>query len=300
MIKVFKWAAIILGALIGLIVLAAVALNVSTGLRLSRTYAVQPAAVVIPTDAAAVERGRHLVEAFVDCGGCHGENLGGTAFFDDPAIGRVYAPNLTSGEGGMGAATDADWVRALRHGLNEDGRALIIMPAEVFRNLSSEDLGAVIAYVKSQPPVDNETPEPAFTFMARVLIAAGAFGKPFPAEYIDHASPPPPAPAQGATDEYGQYLVSISGCVSCHGADLAGGQPPEPGAPPGPNLTPGGELVGWSEANFIAAMRAGVTLSGDQLSESMPWKAYGKATDDELKGIWLYLQSLPAKETAAQ
>jgi hypothetical protein len=60
------------------------------------------------------------------------------------------------------------------------------------------------------------------------------------------------------------------------------------------NLTPGGDPGGWSEADFIAAMRTGITPSGQALIPEMPWQLYGKMTDEELRAVWLYLQSLPA------
>ena len=63
-----------------------------------------------------------------------------------------------------------------------------------------------------------------------------------------------------------------------------------------PNLTTGGEVAFWSEEEFIATMRTGVTPGGHQLNEYMPWKYFGQMTDDELKAVWLYLQSLPALE----
>jgi len=62
------------------------------------------------------------------------------------------------------------------------------------------------------------------------------------------------------------------------------------------NLTPGGELGFWSEDDFFATLRTGVTPSGRQLIEVMPWKYFGQMTDEELRALWLYLQSLPALE----
>jgi mono/diheme cytochrome c family protein len=290
--KILKWIGIVLGGLIGLIALVVVVLYFVGNARISRAYDIQPETVIVPTDAEAIERGRHLAE-IMGCTDCHGENLGGAEFFNDPAIAVSYAPNLTSGKGGAGAEfTDADWILAIRHGIDpHQGRALLVMPAEDYRHLSAEDLGAVIAYVKSVPPVDSETPEPTYGFMGRVLIAAGAFGQPFPAEYIDHSSPLQAAPMPDATVEYGDYLVRITGCRTCHGQELAGGPHPEPGAPPGPNLTPGGSLSGWSEQTFLGAIRT-------RQSEWMPFESLSQMTDDELKAIWLYLQSLPAREKA--
>jgi mono/diheme cytochrome c family protein len=117
------------------------------------------------------------------------------------------------------------------------------------------------------------------------------------ADQIDHTSPPPPQPAPGATVAYGEYLTRT--CTECHGDNLNGA----PFGPPGeeiitPNLTPGGELASWSEQDFFTAMRKGLTSNGHHLKEDMPWKYYGKMTDEELKAVWLYLQSLPKLEQA--
>ncbi|MGZ9223126.1 MAG: c-type cytochrome, partial [Anaerolineales bacterium] len=90
-------------------------------------------------------------------------------------------------------------------------------------------------------------------------------------------------------------LVAISDCSACHGKELAGGPFPDPSVTKiSPNLTPGGELSAWSEDDFFTAIRSGVTPSGHQLNpDLMPIKEVGNLTDDELKAIWLYLQSLP-------
>ena len=62
------------------------------------------------------------------------------------------------------------------------------------------------------------------------------------------------------------------------------------------NLTPGGELQGWTEEMFINTLRTGVTPSGHQLdNQYMPWKQSSQMTDDELKAVFLFLRSLPAK-----
>lgn len=72
-----------------------------------------------------------------------------------------------------------------------------------------------------------------------------------------------------------------------------------PFGPPGqevptPNLTLGGELAAWTEQGFIDTMRSGVTPFGRSLNEEMPWKYFGQMTDDELKAVWMYLQTRPA------
>jgi mono/diheme cytochrome c family protein len=207
----------------------------------------------------------------------------------DPAIGLVYAANIS----GLGAThSDEELVLAIRHGLDQDGRQLMIMPSESFINFSAEDLGATIAYLKTVPRVENELPGPDLTFMGKIMLAAGLFGSIFPAEYIDHSQPFPAMPEVGASMEYGAYISGF--CAGCHGPDLAGGPAGDPDSPPAPSLRGDGELNSWSEEEFLQVMRTGITPDGDRLDpEAMPWESFGKFDDDELKGLWLHLRSLP-------
>ena len=296
--KVLKWVGIVLGGLVGLLALAGVVLILIGTSKLNRKYDVPVNAIAVPADAQAVERGKHLATIFM-CTRCHTDTMAGEVYFDIPGMLSIPTPNLTRGAGGVGAVyTGEDWVRAIRHGVGRDGRALFLMPSKAYRSMSDEDLGAILAYIKSLPPADNPLPGRQFSPVGRLMMGTGMI-PPFAADQIDHASPPPPAPAPGVTAAYGEYLTRV--CTECHGADLNGA----PFGPPGeevltPNLTPGGELAGWTEAGFQQAMRAGMTPGGRTLSDDMPWKTFGQMTDDELKAVWMYLQSLPAREQGGQ
>ena len=296
--KALKWTGIALGGLVALLVLVLVGLYASTGLRLSKTYRIDPAPLRVLSDAATMERGRHWTA--VHCTGCHGEDLSGTVVFEDPSLGRVEANNLTSGRGGIASTYgDADWLRAIRHGVRPNGKPLVIMPSKEYYHLSDEDLAAIIAYVKSVPSVDSAMGGYTFKPMARILTAVGAFGDILAAEVIDHSAPRPAAPLVGASVEYGAYLARTGGCLGCHGQELSGGKDPNPAAPPAPNITLGGSPGRWSEAEFVAVMRTGVAPGGRQGSEFMPWKYMGRMSDGELKALWQYLKSLPAKASTA-
>lgn len=292
--KALKWTGIVLGGLLVLALVVAGGLIVAGGAQLNKRYDVPTETVSIPTDADTLQRGAHVATAVSLCSDCHAANLGGQLYFEVPGMLSIPTPNLTSGAGGIGSFyTDEDWVRAIRHGVGHDGRALFIMPSQTFQYLSDEDLGAVIAYVKSMPPVDNVLPERRVEPMGRAMMALGMF-PPKAVDLIDHTSPPPAAPEQGVTVAHGAYLAAT--CKECHGAELNG----KPFGPPGqevpsPNLTPGGELASWSEEEFLATLRTGVTPGGRQLSDDMPWKYFGQLSDEELKAVWLYLQSLPAR-----
>jgi mono/diheme cytochrome c family protein len=294
--KALKWIGIILGVLVGVIVIFAVTMFIMGTSRLNKTYHVEPAVLSIPEDAVAIQRGEYLYS--ISCAGCHGEDLAGKAILDDPALGYFPASNLTSGQGGIGNYTVTDLVRAVRHGVGADGKPLMVMPAKAYWYFSDQDLGAILAYVKAAPAVDNEMGEKNAKSLGRILLALGFFGDILSAESIDHSGPRPSAPDHGVTVEYGEYLVNTGDCRNSHGPNLAGVQPPEPGAPFSANLTPGGVLAIWSADDFIETMRTGNTPYGRQLdSNFMPWKEYGRMNDDDLTALFLYLQSLSALDT---
>ncbi len=295
--KFFKWVGIVLGSLLGLIVLIFLGLAFKGNSMLKKTYDVQVETIPIPTDEAAIARGEHWVMA--ECIGCHGNDLSGGAFFEAP-FATVNAKNLTTGKGGVGSEfTDKDWVRAFRYGVGPDGNSILIMPSHAFRFFSDADLADIIAYLKVTPPVDKETSEPNFNLLGKALLAAGAFGDSVViAETINNNAVDPSYPPAGVTPEYGQYLINVSGCRDCHGADLSGGKSADPSAMPAPNLTSGGELIAWKEGDFIKAIRTGLTPTNRQLDPAqMPWEHFKYFSDDELKAIWSYLESLPQLET---
>jgi mono/diheme cytochrome c family protein len=246
--------------------------------------------------ARARERGRHLVESRYHCVECHGENFGGGVMVDAFPMGRFLGPNLTAGRGGVTAGyTPADWDRAVRHGVLRDGRPSI-MPAQDFLRMSDQELSDVIAYIQSQPPVDNEVPKSSLGPLGKVLVATGQLNP--PAEAVaDHqgAHPLAPPPA-GVTAEFGGHLAGT--CVGCHGMNLAGGPivGGDPSWPPARNLTPHETgLRGWTYDQFVTAFRQGTRPDGTKLLPPMTLVLpYAQSmTDVEMQAIWAYLQSLP-------
>jgi len=295
--KILKWIGIVLGSLIGLLVLAFAILYIIGTVKWNKLhgkYEVPVETITIPTDQASIARGEHIATIRI-CKECHTETLSGQ-FATVPGLVTLSIPNLTSGAGGVGDTnTDEDWVRAIRHGVGHDGRGLALMPSGVFYYLSDEDLGALIAYLQSLPPVDNEMPPTDLGPLGRVMLPLGQLPEAIVPNVtvIDHDAPRPVAPKPGVTVEYGKYLANT--CTLCHASNLNGQTLREGGnVYVALNLTRGGEMGGWSEDQFITTMRTGVTPGGKQLIDFMPWKYFGQMTDDELKAVWLYLQSLPA------
>jgi mono/diheme cytochrome c family protein len=292
--KIIKWIGIGLLGLVALVLLAGVVLFVTTSRRLEKIYSLPAEAVSIPANTESISKGQRLVTA--RCGGCHGPNAAGTVIFQDAMLGTISAVNLTAGRGiGGDLLTDADYIAAIRHGVDHNGRPILTMPSESYFSINDQELGEMIAYLKSTIPVDNPLPVTRITPLGISLIGAGAFGDLMAAEHIDHQAARPADVQPGVTVAYGDYLVRAGQCRTCHGPDLTGGKDPDPNAPPAPSLTQAGELSSWDETDFIQALRSGSTPDGRQMSPFMPWMYIGQMTDNELKAMWLYLQSLPAK-----
>jgi mono/diheme cytochrome c family protein len=270
-----------------LIVVAVTAVYTVTTLHIRQRYEFPDSPVRAATDSAALARGRHLAQAINKCQECHGPDLGGKLWIDAPAFGRLAPVNLTTGRGGLDDYSDADFERAIRHGVGRDRRPLIFMPSEAFAAMSDEDLAALIGYLRSLPPVDREMPAPQVGPVGRTLYLAGNLPL-LPVRLIDHDSRPP-APPAGATVEYGRYLATIGGCRSCHGLALAGDANPD-----APDITVG-RLGGWTEEDFFRALRRGMRPDGSAIDpEKMPWVASGQMTDEEMRAVWMYMRSLPA------
>jgi mono/diheme cytochrome c family protein len=219
---------------------------------------------------------------------------------DDAPIGRVVGPNITGGRGSAVANwTDADFERAIRHGVAKDGRRLLIMPSHEYQVLSDEDVGVIIAYLKTVAPVDREMPPIRLGPVARGLYAAGKMPW-FPALTVTHRSEVVASVAADSTVEYGRYLAA-GGCSGCHGANYSGG--PIGGAPPdwpaATNITPAG-LGPYDYAAFVKALSEGVRPDGSALHPVMPVQATKLMTPVEMTAIWKYLQTVSPAETGVR
>ena len=255
--------------------------------RMNRVYDLPEESLQVTGDPEQVARGEHLVTILMGCTDCHGEDLGGKLLYDDFFFGSIAGSNLTSGAGGIGETyATLDWERAIRHGLDQEGRSLIFVMASYYAEIGDEDVAAMIAFLEQLPPVDRELPETTLGPLTRFFILTDSHL--LPAQIIDHNHEPFSAPPKGVTAEYGAYLATA--CTICHAADFGGGLYVGSGL----NLTPGGDLRDWTEEDFINALRTGWIPSGRQLDEEkMPWRRFRHLNDEELKAIWLHLQSLP-------
>ena len=291
-------AAIALAALV-MLVAALLAAGVQLAERKAhRKIDVQAEPVAWREDAQALERGRYLFQSR-GCTDCHGANGAGRVFADDGGGLRIKGANLTRGPGGVVAAYQPqDWVRSIRHGVAPGGRPLLVMPSEDYNRFTDEDLGALVGYIRSLPPVAGGPAEVRLPLPARVLYAFGAIDD--AAGKIDHRLPPQRAVPEAVSVQHGAYVANM--CLGCHGPQLAGGR--IPGAPPdwpaAPRLRPGPGSVlptyGTPEA-LLALFRSGKRAGGSAV-RVMPFESLRAMSETDVRALHLYLQSLRANSPA--
>lgn len=291
--RVTKSIGVVLVGLVGLVVIALVIVYAVSSRRMAKSYSFDDPPLVIPSDSASVAKGHHYVQAIAKCATCHGDDLAGKVFVDDAMMGRIYSANLTCGKGGIGASyKDADYVRAIRHGVGRNGRPLLTMPTDAFYYISDEDLANSIAYLKTIPAVDAALPSKRVGLLARALYLTTNFPL-VQAEKVPQSGRRPAKVAAGPTREYGDYLATTGSCKSCHLQNLSGGVPIGRSLLSA-NITP--RAIGnWTEADFKKALRDGVRPDGRVLSAVMPWPYTRLMTDDEIHALWLYVHSVPPK-----
>jgi mono/diheme cytochrome c family protein len=240
-------------------------------------------------DDAAVQRGQYLVTIGI-CQACHLKNLAG---------GRRTGGNLSANitpdrETGIGAWTDEQIIEAIRNGKRPDGsRVRPSMGVFWYHDLSDTDVGAIVAYLRSIPPVHakhERSTEPGRLPVLRPRVET--------------------VPEVPQTDKvaYGQYLVSaVAHCMNCH-TPRGDGQPDlsRPGAggnttnvPGGgvalsANLTPGNPngIAKWTDDQVKQAITKGLRPDGSKLVPVMDFELYEHFTPEDLDAIIAYLRAL--------
>lgn len=283
-------------ALVVLVLGIAAFVFVRSELALHGTWSIDEAALSIPTDADAIARGEHIAVTR-GCPECHEKDFGGKVVMESPPIGRMAAPNVTRGNGGLPVDfADRDYERAIRHGIKPDGHALLFMPARDFAGLSDADTADLIAYVKQRPPVDRELAPSYIGPIGRALFAFGQLPM-LEARLIDQHAAHLPLMDSAATIEYGRYLAQS--CTGCHGEHFSGGAIPgvPPDFPKPKNITPdvATGIGSWAREDFYRVFREGKKPDGSAVDPFMPWQAMGKFTDTELEALWVFERSIPAR-----
>jgi mono/diheme cytochrome c family protein len=304
-------------AAVGTLVVLAVGFYVWVEANYEKDYGGVPLPrIVASKDPAVIAQGDYVVHALAHCSACHQPahtakkrelnpnrtDLRGGYEFEAGPFGKFFASNLTSdAETGLGGVSDGQIARAIRHGVDRRGRFAAFMALSV-GNMADEDLTAVVSYLRSLPPKRNPVPHDQWGFVAKALAS-----KFVPRDEPKLAYVPPGA----ASVERGKYLAhGPAACYACHsqrdpmsgfayvGPQLAGNPDPEPDQTNAayelvaPNLTPDpdtGKLATWSEEQFVTRFRTGRAIKGS----IMPWENFAQMTDEDLRSIYRYLQTLP-------
>jgi mono/diheme cytochrome c family protein len=266
---------------------------------MAQRFDVKEPALVVPSDDEARARGRHLAVTR-GCIDCHSDDFGGRVLVEALPLGRLAAPNLTHGKGGIGSRLDATSIElAVRHGLGEGGRMLLYMPTTDFSGLADADMADLIAYVSSVSAVDREIAPPVAGPLMRTLFLLDKAPLVYGLKIDQHAAHIA-AMAKSDSADYGRYLAQ--GCTGCHGEHLAGGHVPgtPPSFPDARNITPDpvSGIGKWSKENFYAALRTGKRPDGSNINTFMPWKAFSTLSDTELDALWAFLQTVPPVSAA--
>lgn len=261
--------------------------------KLARTIVVPESLLAVAPDPGRIEQGRYLFNTR-GCSDCHGSQGAGRPVVEGGAM-IVVSPNISPGQNSaIRNYRAADWVRTVRHGVKPDGTPVLIMPSEDFNRLTDADMAALLAYVGSLPPVAGAAGRVDLPAPVKIAYALGLLQD--AAEKIDHQLPPPAPVLAEVSPAHGAYIVN--GCISCHGARLAGGK--IPGAPPSwpasANLTPGKGSVmpRYPTAElFMASLKSGKRPDGSAISEVMPFVSFKQMNDTDLRAIYAYLKTVP-------
>ncbi len=263
-------------------------------------------------DAALLARGTYLMEGIVACGNCHtpkdagavpieAMRLAGAFVIQEPVF-KAYAPNITMDEEtGIGTWSDEEIILAIREGVRPDGTIIgPPMPMPSYRNMSDYDARAIVAYLRSVPPVRNVVPRSEYAI-------------PLPESW----GPPVGEIADVPRDDllaYGNYLSHIGHCMECH-TPLVDGQfdfsrtglggsvlPNVFGlelTAVAANITPHPRLgIGaWSDEEIKRAITQGISRDGRELLPVMGYSYYGNISDEDLDALIAYLRSIPPQPT---
>lgn len=304
--RVLKYLLIGLGVVVGLVALA-------VGVVLMKGPDSRPASEEkIASTPERLARGKYLAHSVAACFSCHGERdwkrfagpvVAGTEggpglCVEDPGL--VCASNLTPHpQAGLGAWSDGEVVRAIREGIGRDGRPLSpVMPYSEYRQMSDEDVAALVVYLRTLPAIATDERPPQTPFPMNVLMQL----------MPEPVTGPVTTPAPG-TPAHGEYLATLGNCRSCHGENpltpgFQGGfaHEGEWGSVVASNLTPHPSGLGrMTREGFLVRFRAAATgapVPEGGTNTPMPWTDLATLTDADLGDLYDYLRTVPPVDTA--
>lgn len=273
----------------------------------------------ITSTPAMLERGKYLAEHVMLCTDCHSlrdwnkyggpfdhakKGGGGEPFNEDMGFpGDFYSKNITPYN--LNDWTDGEIFRAMTVGVSKDGEPLFpVMPYQNYAQMDREDLYAVIAYIRTLAPVENDVQNSSAAFPMNLIMRT------IPQDVAVSNKRP-------STDNklaYGKYLFTAASCNECHSQRDKGEIIPELAMAGGYEFKlPNGDIVrsanltsdketgigNWTTEQFLDKFRAfndsvftPTELQPHQVNTVMPWLRYSGMTEDDLTAIFVYLQSI--------
>lgn len=211
-------------------------------------------------DAALIARGAQL-SAIGNCATCHtgprGKSFAGGLPLNTP-FGVIYSTNITPDvDTGIGAWTEADFLRAMHDGVDRTGRNLYpAFPFDHFTRVSDEDVSAIYAYIMTRDAVPSRVLANRLTFPMNIRPLLSGWKT----LYFDRGVYRPD-PARSAEWNRGAYLVEGLGhCGACHTPRNTAG------AETKSDPFGGGEAEGWRASAINASSPAPMPWTVDQLT----------------------------------
>jgi mono/diheme cytochrome c family protein len=220
------------------------------------------------------------ISRVLGCQGCHGEQLDGQLWDDDPkGYGVMWASNLTHS---IPTMTDAQLRSLLTTGVHPRRRDLWVMPSEIFQHLSANDLNALVAYLRTLPPRGQPSPDPVLG--PRAIAEAKSGQVKAASALVEELKGEGPADL-GSDHALGRYIARVT-CAECHGPKLKGREGDTP------------DLIvasAYTRPEFERLMTEGLPTGGRKLKllmQSVAKSRYSKLTTDERDALYGYLKAL--------
>jgi len=265
-----------------------------------------------------IERGEYLANHVAVCMDCHSTRdwskfsgpivegtfgMGGDIFDQKYGFpGKYYAKNITPE--GISRYTDGELFRVITTGVNKEGKAMFpVMPYAYYGQMDEEDIKCIIAYIRTLKPIKNEVPASSSDFPMNFIINT-----------IPHKATFTKQPPKTDIVNYGKYLTNAAGCIECHtkadkgsliaGTEFGGGREfpfPNGAIVRSSNITPDKNtgLGEWNAGTFVNTFRSrsdsttlNTKLNPTDFNSVMPWTMYGKMTEEDLKAIYAYLETI--------
>jgi cytochrome c553 len=268
-----KWTAIVTGGVAAVALIAVSTIYITSEIAIAKSYPL-PAERFRTSVSASAEQGQHLA-LILGCTDCHGKTLQGK-YLDFIPASTVYGANLPHL---AETFTDTQFANAIRRGLRPDGTSLPVMPSNQYANLTDDETGSLIAYIRAIKSTEPATPSPSYGLFPRLGVLLGLFGT------QEMERPKYKAPIDlGPATAQGRHIAMVA-CGECHTSTL-GGQ--DDGVLKSPDLV---VAAAYDRADFIRFMRTGKAI-GDRELPLMSVTArtrFSHFTDAEVNALYDYL-----------